>query len=77
MKKRPQLRVEGLGWDAGDKTYDFEQARYFPYDSRDLVIVVEGKAVRSFEEIVALVDKEPYKNKSLLNVKLLEVIAGG
>ena len=77
MKKRPQLRVEGLGWDVGDKTYDFEQARYFPYESLDLVIVVEGKAVKSFEEFEELVGKEPYKNKPLLDVKLLEVIAGG
>jgi hypothetical protein len=77
MKKRPQLRVEGLGWEVGDKTYDFEQARYFPYDSLDLVIVVEGKAVKSFEDIVELAGKEPYKNKSLLDVKILEVIAGG
>ena len=77
MKKRPQLRVEGLGWDVGEKTYDFEQARYFPYDSRDLVIVVEGKAVKSFEDLVEQVGKEHYKNKSLLDVKFLEVIAGG
>lgn len=77
MKKRPQLRVEGLGWGGGDKTYDFEKARYFPYDSLDLVIVVEGKAVKSFEEIEKLLDKEPYKNKTLLDVKFLEVIAGG
>lgn len=77
MKKRPQLKVEGLGWEAGDKTYDFEQAKYFPYDSLDLVIVVEGKAVKSFKEFEELVDKEPYKSKPLLDVKFLEVIAGG
>ena len=77
MKKRPLLRVEGLGWDVGKETYDFEQARYFPYDSRDLVIVVEGKAVKSFEDIVELAEKDPYKNKSFLDVKFLEVITGG
>jgi hypothetical protein len=77
MKKRPQLKVQGLGWEVGDKTYDFEQAKYFPYDSLDLVIVVEGKAVKSFKEFEEMVDKEPYKSKPLLDVKFLEVIAGG
>ena len=76
MKKRPQLKVQGLGWEVGDKTYDFEQAKYFPYDSLDLVIV-EGKAVKSFKEFEEMVDKEPYKSKPLLDVKFLEVIAGG
>ncbi len=77
MKKLPKLKVEGLGWDATKEMCDFDQARYFPYESRDLVIVVEGEVVRSYEEIAALAEHEDYRDKVFLDVKFLPVIAGG
>ena len=77
MKKLPKLKVEGLGWDETKEMCDFDQARYFPYESLDLVIVVEGEVVRSYEEFAALAEQETHKDKEFLDVKFLPVIAGG
>ena len=77
MKKLPKLMVEGLGWDVTKKMCEFEQARYFPYDSRDLTIVVEQQVIRSYEALLELVSHEDYRDRVFLNVKLLPVIAGG
>ena len=77
MEKYPKLKVEGLGWDVTKKMCDFDQARYFPYESRDLVIVVEGKVVKSFREMTELAEKDAFKDREYLDVKFLEVIVGG
>ncbi len=77
MKKLPKVMVEGLGWDVTKKMCDFEQARYFPYDSRDLTIVVEQQVIRSYEDLLKLVSHEDYKERDILNVKFLPVIVGG
>ena len=77
MKKLPKLKVEGLGWDVTKRMCDFEQARYFPYDSRDLTIVVEQQVIRSYEDLLKLVSHEDYKERDILNVKFLPVIVGG
>jgi hypothetical protein len=77
MKRLPKLRVEGLGWDTTNEMCDFDQARYFPYESRDLVIVVEGEVVRSYEDVEALAEHNKHKQKEVLSVKFLPVIAGG
>ena len=77
MKKTPKLKVEGLGWDETKEMCDFDQARYFPYESLDLVIVVEGEVVRSYEEFAALAEREDHRDKVFLDVKFLPVIAGG
>jgi len=68
--------VEGLDWDVTKKMCDFEQARYFPYDSRDLTIVVEQQVIRSYEDLLKLVSHEDYKERDILNVKFLPVIVG-
>ncbi|MFH1489445.1 MAG: hypothetical protein ABII06_11125 [Pseudomonadota bacterium] len=77
MRKTPKLKVEGLGWDVTKQMCDFDQARYFPYESRDLVIVVEGKVVKSFKEMRELAEKDVFKDREHLEVKFLEVIVGG
>jgi len=69
--------VEGLDWAVTKKMCDFEQARSFPYDSRDLTIVVEQQVIRSYEDLLKLVSHEDYKERDILNVKFLPVIVGG
>lgn len=77
MKKLPELRVEGLGWEIVKETYRFEESQYFPYDNHDLVIVVEGEVVRDYKDLVKLAEREDNKKKPILEVKFLPVIVGG
>ena len=75
-KKLPKLKVEGLGWDVSKGICDFDQAKYFPFN-RDLVIVVEGQAVRSYDDLLELVSKNHYEDREFLEVKFLPTIVGG
>ena len=76
IKKFPQLKVNGLGWEVTKEICDFDQARFFPYE-RDLVIVVEGEVIRSYEDLVELASRAPHKHKELLEVVILPTIVGG
>lgn len=76
MTKLPKLKVNGLGWDVSKEICDFEQAKYFPF-GQDVVIVVEGQVIRSYEELVQLVDQDRNKDKAFLQVMFLPIIVGG
>ena len=73
----PKLKVEGLGWDDTGELCDFEQAKYFPYESLDLLIVAEGGIVRRYEDLLHIAEKEGMKGKKYLEVKFLPIIVGG
>ncbi|MBW1862350.1 MAG: hypothetical protein JRJ02_08255 [Deltaproteobacteria bacterium] len=75
--KLPRLRVEGLGWDVTKEICNFDQAGHFPFDSRDLVVVVEQQVIRSYEDLLKLVSGEDYRHMDILDVKFLPVIVGG
>ena len=77
MNKLPKLKVEGLGWDDADELCPFDQARYFPYDSLDLLIVAEGEVIRCYEDLLRIAEKEGMKEKKYLDVKFLPIIVGG
>ena len=72
----PKLKVRGLGWNTSKEYYNFEQAKFFPY-SEDVVIVVEGQAITSYEELFQLVTREHYEGKEFLEVTFLPIIVGG
>ena len=77
MEKLPKLKVEGLGWDDTDELCLFEQAKYFPYESLDLLIVAEGEMIKSYEDLLQIAEKEGMKGKKYLEVKFLPIIVGG
>ena len=76
MTKLPKLKVNGLGWNVSKEICDFEQAKYFPF-GQDVVIVVEGQVIRSYEELGQLVDQDRNKDKAFLQVMFLPIIVGG
>ena len=76
MTKLPKLKVKGLGWDVSKEICDFEQAKYFPF-GHDVVIVVEGQVIRSYDDIIQLVAQDRYKDKEFLEVMFLPIIVGG
>jgi hypothetical protein len=73
----PKIKVEGLGWDLSGELLDFEQAKYFPFDSRDLLIAAEGKIVRSYTDLVKLTEADGIEGKATINVRFLPIIVGG
>jgi len=77
LKKLPKLIIRGLGWDTSEEIRDFDQAKYLPFGSDDLVIVVEEQVVRSLEDLLQLVALEQYKDKEYLEIKFLSVVVGG
>ncbi len=76
MAKLPKLKVKGLGWNVGEEIRDLEQARHFPF-RHSVVITVEGQVVRSYEDLLQLIDQERYKDKEFLEVMFLPILGGG
>ena len=77
MSTSPKLKIKGLGWDTSEEIRDFDQAKYLPFGSDDLVIVVEDRVVRSLDDLLQLVSLEEFKDKEYLEVTFLSVIIGG
>jgi hypothetical protein len=60
----------------GEDICELEQARYrLNFDGG--VILVEGRRVRSYDELVRLTNQDNYKKKGFMEVVLLPLIAGG
>lgn len=76
MTKLPKLKIKGLGWDVSEEIRDFEQAKYLPF-GQNVIIVVEGHAIRSYEDLVRLASQDRHRNKEFLEVKFLELLRGG
>lgn len=76
MVNKPKLKVNGLGWDFNGEAIEFEQARLFPYGGGAL-ISVEGQVVESYEDLVKMIEKGPYKYKPFLEVIFLPIMVGG
>ena len=76
MVNKPRLKVSGLGWDFDGEVLEFEQARLFPYDGGAL-IAAEGLVISSYDDLEKMVEIEPYKNKSFLEIIFLPIMVGG
>ena len=78
MHKLPKLRVQSFfEFDNKADIYDLEQAKdRIDYESES-IILLEGQAVNSHEELVQLATKEQYKDKEFLEVVVLPYIVGG
>lgn len=76
MSDLPKLKIHGLSWDATEEIRDFDQAKYFPF-SPDLIIVVEDEVIRSYDDLVQLIEKGVFQGKDILEVTFLPIIVGG
>jgi hypothetical protein len=77
MEKLPELTVEGLGWELSDEVFDFEQARYLPFDSRDLLIAAEGTTIRSYADLIAVAKTAAASGKPSIRVLIIPMVVGG
>ncbi len=80
MSKLPKLKVRSLLYgEPREETEidDLEQVKsHFAADS-NTIVVVEGRILNSYDELIRLVAQDEYKDKELLEVMLLPLIGGG
>ncbi|MFH1487544.1 MAG: hypothetical protein ABII06_01450 [Pseudomonadota bacterium] len=77
MPKFPKLKV--THWIDGQATreeLEFEQAPDFLFNF-DVLVVVEGTVVRSYEELLALASEDAFRDRAFLEVRMETVIGGG
>lgn len=75
----PRLKIRSL-LDSAEKTEicDLEQAKSrFAQWPVSIIVVVEGHAVNSQEELAHLVSQERYQDREFLDVMVMPVIEGG
>ena len=71
----PKLLVKVFG-DPGEDICELEDAKYL-LDFGNQIIVLDGKDVRSYDELVKIVLQEKYKNQEFIEVVQIPAIAGG
>lgn len=77
MAKQPKLQVTHWIDGQGDQsTLEFEQARNF-FSSYDILVVVEGTIIRSYEELRELAASAEHRAKDILEVRMETIIGGG
>lgn len=74
MPKLPKLRLKMP--DGTEEIRRFEEAKTL-LANWGVLFVAEGQVISSYEELVELADRNPYKNKESLEVMLIPFIEGG
>jgi hypothetical protein len=79
MSGLPKLNVAWHPSDPEDGTvYPFEEANEILFkQGLDILIFVEGQMVSSYEELIDLSSQDHLKDKKILKVLLVSVVAGG
>jgi hypothetical protein len=78
MSKLPKLKVKKPFGYPFEEIRNFEEAQYFLFNYGDnAIVIVEGKVINSYEELVQLAAQASYKDKEFLEVELLPAVIGG
>ena len=65
-------------WNPVEETHDVEQARHLLFDrGADMLVIVEGQMVSSYEELIQLVEQDNYKDKEALEVVMTPLWPAG
>lgn len=77
MSELPKLKVKRT-WNPVEETHELEQARHLLFSrGADILVIVEGHMVSSYEELVQLVTQAPYKDKESLEVVMTPLWPAG
>ena len=74
MANLPKLKVTKLNGE--EEIQDIEKWEKFTFDI-GVMVVVEGQGITSYEELLKLASQAPYKDKALLDMRVLPFVAGG
>ena len=70
-----KLLVKFFG-DPGEEVCELEDAGYL-IDFIDRIVVVDEQEVRSYEELVKMVNQEKYRDREIIEVVQIPAITGG
>jgi hypothetical protein len=77
MANLPKLKVNKSAWsNEPEQVQTLEEAKSFPFHE-ELIIVAEGKQINSYDDLLNMVQQEPFRNKEYLEVFFLPMIFGG
>ncbi len=78
MSTLPKLRVFSP-FNSREEVYELERAKDFLFRSNDIVmhVVVEGRLIHTYEELVRLASQDSCKGKEYLEVRWVPLIPGG
>ncbi len=71
----PKLLIKVFG-DPGEDMCELEAAKYL-IDFSSQVIVIDGKQIRSYDELAKIASQEKYRNQEFIEVVQVPAIAGG
>ena len=79
MSKLPKLRIKLPFGNPDEEIVDLEQARYrFHFGGDMVVLMIDGQAPQTYEELVQMVSQDKYKDKEFIEAELLvEAATGG
>lgn len=78
MSKAPKLKIKNLFGDPSEDICELEQAKHrFFSHPQDILFLVEGQVVSTYEELVKLASREDYRDRDFLKVELLPSLIGG
>jgi hypothetical protein len=77
MSKLPKLKIKIPFGYPNEDICDLEQARYRFNFSSGTVILVEGQAVKSYEQLVQIATGDDYKDREYLEAVLITDLASG
>ena len=68
MSKLPKLKLKRT-WNPVEETHDLEQSRHLLFNrGADMLVIVEGQMVFSYDELLQLAAQDNYKDKESLEV---------
>ena len=71
----PKLLVKFFG-DPGEDLCELEEAKYL-LDFTDRIVLVDGREVRSYEELLKIVSRKEYMDREFVEVVQIPALAGG
>jgi hypothetical protein len=78
MSKLPKLKIRKPCGYPAEEIRDFEQAKYFLFSyGPNTLVVVEGRVINSYQELIQLATQGHCKDKEFLEVILTPVVGGG
>ena len=71
----PKLLIKVFG-DPGEDICELEDAKYL-LDFANRIIVLDGKNIRSYNELVKIASQEKYRNQEFIEVVQVPAVTGG
>ena len=75
ISQLPKITIKIFGSPVKD-VYELEQAKDI-LNFVDSMVVIDGREVHSYDELVQIVNQEKYKHKEFIEVVLIPAVSGG